>query len=247
MRIYVLNLRSFFKGTKILAFLLVIACLLTFIIGSAGKVYGKSEYTAADETPVIIIDAGHGGEDSGAIGYGGVLEKNLNLEVANELGKQLSDKGYTVVYTRNEDKMLISAEEDIKGLRKISDLKNRCKITSQYQDPIFISIHMNSYGASKYSGLQVYYTDENDASKELATMVQTSVRTNLQNDNKRQIKSGKSIYVLENCSGTGILIECGFLSNEDECKQLSEKEYQKELSFSILCGIIEYIEAKNNA
>ena len=137
--------------------------------------------------------------------------------------------------------MLYLPEENVKGMRKISDLKNRCKITAEYDNCIFVSIHMNSYGASKYSGLQVYYADGNEESRELAHKIQSAVREKLQPNNHRQIKNGDSIYLLENSKGTAVLIECGFLTNPEECQKLSEKEYQKELSFSIICGIIEYI------
>ena len=143
--------------------------------------------------------------------------------------------------------MLYSEEENIKGVRKLSDLKNRCAIANNYEDAILVSIHMNSFGASKYSGLQVYYASGNQESQTLATKVQSSVKYNLQNNNSRQIKNGKDLYILDNSNPVSILVECGFLSNEEECKKLSEKEYQKQLSFAIVCGIIEYIEKNSPA
>ena len=101
---------------------------------------------------------------------------------------------------------------------------------------------MNSFTDPKYSGTHVYYSQNNDSSKALATSVQASVINTLQKDNNRSIKPGKSIYVLENVDNIAILVECGFLSNPEECEKLSQKEYQKELCFSIMCGMIEYIE-----
>ena len=240
MFIYTVNARKFIKTVKFTAFLLVIATLGIIALDLIDK-SGISQPSSKEIEKVIIIDAGHGGEDSGAIGVSGVYEKDLNLEIATALGEELKNRGYTVVYTRTEDKMLYSPEENIKGMRKISDLKNRCKLTEQYQDCILISIHMNSYGSSKYSGLQVYYSDENDKSAVLAQKIQNSVRSELQPSNRRQIKSGDSLYLLQNVSCSAVLIECGFLSNKDECEKLSQKEYQKQLSFSIICGIIEYI------
>ena len=157
------------------------------------------------------------------------------------MNEELKSKGYTVIYTRTEDKMLYLPEENIKGMRKISDLKNRCNITAEYENPIFISIHMNTFGSSKYSGLQVYYADKNDESRALANKIQSSVKEHLQPENHRQVKNGSALYILENANGTAVLVECGFLSNAEECQKLSEKEYQKELSFAISCGIIEYI------
>ena len=244
MPIYVINLRRALRLARpvvILSSLILIVSILIVTIGSAHSDARYSEVINQKKEWTVIIDAGHGGEDSGAVGVSGDLEKNLNLEISLLIGEELINRGYKVVYTRTEDKMLYSAEENIKGMRKISDLKNRCKISFEYENPIFISVHMNSYGSSKYSGLQVYYTDGNDESKSLANKIQNSVKTSLQTENTRQIKNGKNLYLLENCNGTAVLVECGFLSNTDECKKLSEKEYQKQLSFAIICGIIEYI------
>ena len=100
---------------------------------------------------------------------------------------------------------------------------------------------MNTFGDSQYSGLQVYYSENNQDSQALAEAIQSNVRKEVQPSNNRKIKPGKSIYVLENVENTAVLIECGFLSNTEEAEKLSEKEYQKLLSFSIICGIIEYM------
>lgn len=243
MYIYVVNVRRTVKSLRLIALVLVIA-LATAIAVNILNIGNTDAAASAEIGRVIIIDAGHGGEDSGAVGINGAYEKDLNLAIALLLGEELSSRGYTVVYTRTEDKMLYLPEENIKGMRKISDLKNRCKVTEQYDDAILISLHMNSYGSSKYSGLQVYYADASKESERLAGKIQNAVRETLQPENKRQIKNGSSLYLLENAKGTAVLIECGFLSNEAECEKLSQKEYQKELSFSIICGIIEYIKEK---
>ncbi len=246
MKIYVFNLKRFLRKARIaciaVAILLVI-CTGFSLISRAFAFNDKDVQATADEDYTIVLDAGHGGEDPGATGTNGKYEKDINLEVTMLLGEVLKEKGYNVVYTRTEDKMLYSSEENVKGMRKISDLKNRCAIANNYDPCILISIHMNSYGASKYSGLQVYYKNGDPTSQKLADAVQSSVQKNLQNDNKRTIKDGSNLYLLENSTGTSILIECGFLSNENECEKLSQKEYQKRLSFAIVCGIIEYIES----
>jgi N-acetylmuramoyl-L-alanine amidase len=193
------------------------------------------------EKSTIIIDAGHGGEDCGAIGVSGVYEKDLNLSIATILGELLTEKGYAVIYTRTEDALLYTEEENIHGMRKISDLKNRCKIGAEYKNSIYISIHMNSYKSSSCNGLQVYFSENNASSQNLASKIQSSVKEDLQPQNNRNIKYGKGIYLLENLTNPAVLIECGFLTNPTECENLSKKEYQKELSSAIFCGIIEYI------
>ena len=175
---------------------------------------------------IIILDAGHGGEDAGAIGKGEVYEKDLNLEYALTIGEILTERGYTVVFTRTEDKMLYSPEENIKGHRKISDLKNRLKVCEGYPNSLLISIHMNAFGSSKYSGLQVYYKSESENSRRLASKIQESVRESVQPDNKRNIKDGHDLYLLDNSPTDAVIIECGFMSNEDELSKLLQKEYK---------------------
>ena len=231
--------RAFALICGILSFSLILSFL------SSALTLGKEElYLAVTNqgSKIVIIDPGHGGEDVGAIGVNGKYEKDLNLEISNILGAYLKNAGYIVVYTRTEDKLLYTEEENIKGFRKINDLKNRVKIASSYDDAIFVSIHMNSFSSPEYSGLQVYYSECVSGSEVLAQSIQDTVRSTLQKENNRRIKEGRDIYILENAVIPSVLVECGFITNKDECEKLSEKEYQKELSFAILCGIIDYIE-----
>lgn len=245
MKVVVVNLtnKRFYAG--LVSISLAILVVISTVIGVFINMYNKDIFIPTANDPVgrmVIIDAGHGGEDPGTVGVTGVLEKDLNLQIALEIGAAFENEGYVVVYTRTDDRLLYTEEENIHGIRKISDLKNRCKVADKYPNAIFISVHMNSFEKSKYSGLQVYYSEKNENSKALADSIQNKVISDLQKNNNRTTKSGKDIYILENISNNAVLIECGFLSNSQECEKLSQKEYQKELSFSIVCGIIEYID-----
>ena len=227
-------------------FLIILLSVIIIFTTTLGVLFEKNtpyRQVAISECSrsIIVIDAGHGGEDSGAVSASGILEKDVNLLIAKEIGRLLTEKGFSVVYTRTEDKLLYSEEQNVKGLRKINDLKNRCSIANAYPDSIFISIHCNSFSMPKYSGLQVYYSYLEE-SRSLANTIQERVRADIQPDNNRRVKEGDNIYLMENVITTAVLIECGFLSNEEESKRLWEKEYQNRLSFSIVCGIIEYIE-----
>ncbi len=246
MKIITLNIRTGVRivnfTMRLLAFLIVLTlCVRISSIAFENSDMHLEQVSSIAENQTIIIDAGHGGEDCGAIGVNGVYEKDLNLEIAGIVGELLTEKGYAVVYTRTEDKLLYTEAENIKGIRKISDLKNRCKIGAEYNESIFVSIHMNSFGDAKYSGLHVYYAPESQESERLAQAIQNRVRSDVQPQNNRVPKQGKNMYLLENLENTAVLVECGFLTNKDECEKLSEKEYQKELSFAIVCGIIEYM------
>lgn len=196
-----------------------------------------SAMTEASVPPVIILDAGHGGEDCGAIGDSGVYEKDLNLSVTLELGRILTEAGYTVVYTRTEDRLLYKEEENIRGMRKIYDLKNRCAVAQAYEDATFVSLHMNSFGDARYSGLQVYYAPANEDSRLLAEAIQSTVCQRLQTDNRRKIKSGTDMYVLEHAGVPAVLVECGFISNREECERLCDATYRTSLAQAIADAI----------
>ena len=202
----------------------------------------SAEDTSAAARPIIVIDAGHGGEDGGAVGVNGVHEKELNLSVATMLAEQLRAAGVEVILTRTEDRLLYRDEENIKGHRKEYDLKNRLAVAEAHPEALFISIHMNTFSEAKYSGLQVYYA-ATEGSRELAECVQSAVREHVQPENHRKIHAASSsIFLLEHAVGRAVLVECGFLSNPEECARLSEKDYQRQLCFSIFCGIMKYIE-----
>ncbi len=248
MRWYIIGRKAYYRTRCVVKVLFITLLLVAFSVSVVEARYDRELFLEAAGTGeplrLVVIDAGHGGEDCGAVGTTGVYEKVLNMQISLEIGEALKSRGYTVVYTRTEDKLLYTSAENIKGIRKISDLKNRCKIANSYPDAMFISVHMNSYSEAKYQGLQVYYAESKPESSALAGKIQANVRSRLQKNNKRQIKKGEGIYVLENTEPVSVLVECGFLTNDAECKKLSEKEYQKQLSFAIVCGIIEYNEGK---
>ena len=242
MRIILFDLKKCGIFLNFFRYALVFVLIFSLIaLGARGYYYSDSYIEAMiekTEEKIIILDAGHGGEDCGAIGITGVYEKDLNLTIAEEIGELLTNGGYAVVYTRTQDKLLYTESENIKGIRKISDLKNRCKIAAEYPDALFVSIHMNSFSNEKYSGLQVYYSPEDEESRQLASSVQSSVKNSLQSENQRKIKKGEGMYVLENVDNTAILIECGFLSNETDLENLTNTEYQQKLAFACFCGIV---------
>ena len=228
MKIITINLRRPIFFLKITLKLVCFLVILTIAVNISSVYFeNTNNYTLAAVTlanqKTVIIDAGHGGEDCGAIGVSGVYEKDLNLAVAKTLGEEFSNAGYAVIYTRLDDRLLYTEEENIYGIRKISDLKNRCKIGAETPDALFISIHMNSFSSEKYSGTHVYYSERHEDSYPIAMSVQSKIKEDLQPNNNRVPKPGKDIYLLENLDNPAILIECGFLTNSAECDKLSEK------------------------
>ena len=186
---------------------------------------------------MIIIDAGHGGEDGGAIGKNGAYEKDINLIIAKKLKEKLDNYGIPCVLTRETDILLYDKNTDYEGKKKKLDLLARKEFAEKYDNAIFISIHQNSFSKSQYSGFQVYYSPNNPSSKILAQHLQSTVRNQLQPNNDRAIKSSSSIYLLDELFCPAVLIECGFISNEAECERLCDDSYQNALC-DILCDAI---------
>jgi len=195
---------------------------------------------APEDSPAVIIDAGHGGADAGAIGVKGTLEKDLNLVIAEALAARFRDAGIPVLMTRTEDALVLYEGEDIKGQRKSRDLYNRAAFAEKYPNATFISIHMNAFPVEKYRGLQVYYNKNSAESARLAQSITAKVKAELDPVYTRVPNfRGEELYLLSHITGRAVLIECGFLSNAEEEAKLLEKDYQNKLSFCIFCAIME--------
>ena len=189
------------------------------------------------DSGIIIIDAGHGGFDGGAVAPDGTLEKDLNLAVALELQYVAKALGLNTVMVRTTDRSTDSDAEQ-SGTKKTKDLKNRLGLMSKYKNSVFVSIHMNKYSTSQPNGTQVFYAPFK-GSKELAESIQNEVAQKVQPNNKRVIKPATSdIYLLYNATRPAVIVECGFLSNPNDLKNLCSKNYRNELAFAILCGIM---------
>ncbi len=189
----------------------------------------------------IIIDAGHGGEDGGAVAHDGTLEKDINLDVAIKLKSLLKLYGYNVVMTRETD--IMTCDENLKTIRarKISDIRNRLKIINKYENSIFVSVHQNKFSDSSQNGIQVFYSKNNPDSKILADAIQASAVSVLQPENKRLTKkSGTDIYLLYHSKTPSVLVECGFISNDAELDLLKSEEYRFKMATVIADGIIKY-------
>lgn len=223
------RLFSFFLSLSLFFLTLSGPCVPSSIFASSGE-----------DAPLVIIDAGHGGADAGAIGVGGTLEKDLNLAIATSLAECFREANIPVLLTRTTDALVLKEGEDIKGQRKEKDLYNRVEIANAYPNATLVSIHMNAYPVSKYRGLQVYYNKESAESAILARRITEKVRCELDPVYTRVPNfRGDALYLLKNAKGRAVLVECGFLSNPEEEEKLLEKDYQKKLSFCIFCAIIE--------
>lgn len=233
--------------SKILCYMGAVSYILVFSI-FISKAFHRVDNTIIDTSnlnvnsiPTIIIDAGHGGDDSGAIGVDNILEKNINLAISKYLKELIEFSGFEVVMIRDEDISIHNADATTTKEIKISDMKNRLKIYNSSKNNIIISIHQNKFTESKYYGAQMFYSKNNSKSKELAECIKNAFVGFLQPENTRELKeASNSIYLLSNTENPAIIVECGFLSNENEAHLLNTEEYQLKVAYAIYCGFLEY-------
>lgn len=217
----------------------VIAGMFSFLANRYGTPTQAVQNAPQSKRFCIVLDAGHGGEDGGAVSDSGIFEKDLNLAIAKKLATLLELNGVDVIMTRTEDVLLYDRTIDYHGRKKVLDLAARRKIAEEAEDCMFVSIHMNAYPLPQYSGLQVWYSPNHETSYTLAQEIQNRIQANLQPQNNRKIKSATtSIYLLHHLQCPAVLVECGFLSNPEEAQKLADETYQNELAFFLFTAIM---------
>lgn len=189
----------------------------------------------------IVLDAGHGGMDSGSLGVStNVKESELNLKIVKKLEKQLSAFGFKVVLTRNNESGLYSESAENK---KLDDMKKRKAIIEKCKANLVVSVHMNSFPTKSEKGAQVFYIKESANGKMLADSIQSQLYKNV--PNARKNSNYGDLYILRCTENPSVLVECGFLSNPEEEALLMQEEHQQLLSYQIFCGIVKYFETVN--
>lgn len=190
----------------------------------------------------FILDAGHGGEDGGAVAYDGTLEKDLNLQICNNISLYFDIFGIDYVVIRDGDFSVGDTSLPTIRKRKVSDIHKRYEIINSRENSVLLSIHQNMFSVEKYSGTQVFYDGKYNESEELSEILQFTVKDSLQPENNRKIKkTDKNIYLLYNAKRPSVMVECGFMSNPAELAKLKAYEYQSQLSFIITKGIIQFL------
>ncbi len=208
-----------------------------------------AQQTISSHTQIdyVIIDAGHGGFDPGTqTSDGSVFEKDVNLEIALVMKDVFEAHGENVIMIRESDMAVGDNSLNTISQKKKSDINARVDLANSYGDgTVYISIHQNAYSDSSESGTQILYGNKNEQSVVLAKVIHETIKQSLQPDNRREIKEGNSdIFILNNIEIPTVLIECGFLTNEQETEKLVDPEYQRLLSYIIYEGYIEYKNSK---
>ena len=229
---------------KTIALLLaVIAGLICFQIFSVPPAVIPTLATPASNQQMrcIIIDAGHGGLDGGAVAADGTEEADLNLAIALKLQQILEFSGFKVIMTRTSEQALV-AENESASIRsqKVADMKARLALINQYPDALFVSVHMNAFEGSNH-GAQVFYSPNHENGKLLANLIQTNIVSLLDTNNHRVEKeSQEEIYLLKNAQIPAVIVECGFISNQDDLANLKDEDYQMKMAYTIFAGILQY-------
>ena len=226
---------------------LTMACLLLvcfYLLSRQAAVISVNQTERGTQkiaSPLILVDAGHGGSDPGMIGVGGLEEKGINLSISLLLRDTLEKSGYSVIMTREEDKGLYDSSA---ANKKAQDMQRRIAMIREHMPVLSVSIHQNSYHDAGVHGPQVFYYESSVEGKKLAEAVQSSLNDLLEVDRPREVKGNTSYYLLKRSSGILVIVECGFLTNPEEAQKLQTKEYQEKVAAAVSEGIRTYLNAQ---
>ena len=228
----------YFRKIKVLLSALIVLFLVVLAIKGNSVNYQKecfNDYPLNDY--VIVLDAGHGGDDGGAIGIKtNVREKTINLSITNKIARLFESAGATVVLTRTDDGALCK-----NGFNKMEDMSNRARIIKESRPYVVISVHCNSFPQNSHvHGAQMFYYPDSMMGKLLAQSIQESICLYADTDNKRLVKEA-DFFMLRNGESTNVMIECGFLSCYEEEQLLQDKSYQDKIAYSVFDGTSKFI------
>lgn len=235
LKIYIINMKQMSRLFYRITLLLIFAA--TFFYASQDAIKTAS---IPIKNMIVIIDAGHGGRDNGAIGISGIEEDNINVKIALKLRRLIEQAGGVALMIREDDSGLYDPTK--RTGRKLEDLQNRMKMFSESKADVTISIHLNSFPQSQYYGAQTFYKEGDDNSRKLAEYIQTEMLVVMDRGNDRKIKPKSDLYIFKGNNIPGALVECGFLSNPEEEHLLMQDQYQERLAWSIFSGIVKYFE-----
>lgn len=210
---------------------------------NAEKVFSNTMLEVNKKDYRVIVDAGHGEPDGGAVTSDGVKESTLNLQIAQKLEELLIDEGMEVIMTREDENNIADADKQNKVREmKVSDINNRIKIANESDADFLISIHMNKYEGSGCKGWQTFYNKNSENGKKLAEAIQEGIKEVVQTNNKRTALKIENIKLVDKSTIPTVIVECGFISNPEEKVLLQSEEYQEKIAEGIVKGVRKYIE-----
>lgn len=236
-------MKKFFLKTRTACIILVLAMSYLVVYYAVNQIdVAVPTSLNVTEDFYIVLDAGHGGLDSGCSSAEGIEEKNINLSVMLKVKDLCELYGYNVEVTRDTDKSI--HDKGVEGIRnqKLSDMDNRLEIFNKHSNALCVSIHQNTFTDPQYSGGQMFYSDTHPDNEKIANIMRDKFREYIQPENNRELKlCGNELFLCYYCKNPTLMIECGFLSNPEEAAKLNSPDYQNQLAFTIFAGINEYL------
>lgn len=192
---------------------------------------------------ILVLDAGHGGMDGGAVAEDGTMEQDINLAIVRKCEAFAGLFGLHTMLTREDGNSIDYDPEQSIRANKVADIHARVRITNSVRNPIFLSVHLNKFTDSSYSGAQVFWSKNNPEGQLLAQQIQSTLTRGLSPVRERQAKqAADSIYLMKTLTCPAVIVECGFLSNAEEARLLAQDDYQKRLALCIIDGCLQYAE-----
>lgn len=235
------------KRIKVKQISFILLCLIVSIAYSKNIVNNKKTINTMSvpvSNKTIILDAGHGIPDEGAKGINGTTEQEINLKIVLKIQNLLESSGSNVILTRSDENGIYDLDKKTIREMKVSDIKKRVKIGNNSNADIFVSIHLNKTDEEEWKGWQTFYKNNNDEGKNLATEIQNNLNVAIQKENKRVALKIDNVYIIKHIEIPTTIVECGFLSNEEEERLLKTDEYQNKLAWGIYNGIMDYFNKK---
>ncbi|MFA9464819.1 MAG: N-acetylmuramoyl-L-alanine amidase [Velocimicrobium sp.] len=226
------------KKNKIL--IISCICLIVCVMGTTKWIKATKDVSHEEQKIIVAIDAGHGGFDPGKVGVNQAIEKDINLSIAQKLKEILKADGFEIVMTRESDEAVHSEGESTTTKR--SDMRSRVARINESGAKAAISIHQNSFTDGSSHGAQVFYHPQSEEGKNMALVLQAKIKEIIADDNHREAKANESYYMLKKTECPLVIVECGFLSNEQEANLLMTEEYQKKMAEAISQGLKKYLD-----
>lgn len=220
-------------------YILVITLFLTATYGASIATTTIAQMIPIERDHTVVIDAGHGGVDGGATSCTGILESKFNLDISLKLNDLLHLLGYQTTMVRTTDISVYTSGDTI-AAKKVSDLRQRVRLVNEMDNAVLVSIHQNTFSDSQYHGAQVFYGTEGE-SRELAEKFQHAFVKTINTDSNRSCKKAEGVYLMQHINTTGVLIECGFLSNPAEEAKLRSNDYQQKICCVIATVLGEFL------
>ena len=225
-------------GKRVMLGAAMLAASLALCIGGGSAVQAVMH---PDSARTLVIDAGHGGFDGGAVGSSGTTEQDINLSIAQRVQALAGFFGVRTALTRADENALDYDSSRSIRENKVADIRAREQIVRETSDPVFVSIHLNKFSDAQYRGAQVFYSPNHAGSKTLAELLQASLADGCDPANTRQAKRAENtIYLMNQLECPAVIVECGFLSNPAEEQRLNDTAYHKKLAASIVTGYLRY-------